>query len=569
MGFQQSDYRSDESEYDAQTVTISAKELSITDNSVMTDWLSGKTYVVAGGNVTFTVPAKWGAVLIAGNIELGSFRDEYEVKDTGSVSAQGSTVKDSNGAFTLKGSGSIGGTSDHFQYASLPAFNNFSVITKINSIESGSANAKAGIMIRNSSEANSKYYALFAKQSGGFGYSYRDAVGGTATESFSGTTSYPTWLKVERVNNVFKAYTAPDAGGSPGAWSLINGSEKHIQMDTEVLHGLAVTSSDTSLKQAQFTGMAKTDLGKQKFDDFAGAVPGSMFTILNPDTSKISLSGGKLNMTTTNSNKNLVVASAPAGQDWSAKVKVSFTPTVNGQEANLLAYQDSKNIVKVNRIRDGGVTKLGFASVINGHQQYNSLITDPNPGSDIYLQLQRIGSRYTAVYSVDGNNWSDLGTSEFANFSQTLVGMTAIAADSSSATAGFDYFSFGNTIAGESSYNSSVSEGKYDLSLGVDPTTPWGRLVFGDGDWDYTEGGYSQTNLGYNKNMNFADRPYEDFYMEASLKFNAATGWGGISFRRTNETDSYSASGYLLYLLADGRISLHKNRFQEYQYNAY
>lgn len=541
----------------SKTVTVNARELSILDNSTMTEWFTGKTYTVTNGTITLDVPSKYGAILIEGAVDTGKFRNQYETQDIGNVPVQGKTVINAQDSFTIDASGSIGGASDNFRYVSLPAYNDFSITSRVDSLQNGDSGIKAGIMVRENTDPGSKYYAVFAKNSGVY-YSYREQKAQNAVEASGSSATTPTWLKVERKDNVFRAYTASDVNGVPGTWTLLSGSEKQIGMDSEVLYGLAVASSDSTLKETQLSKLSITDIGKQKYDDFNKTVPGSMFNVINPDTANYSVSNGKLNITTLNQNKNIVVANAPYGQDWSAKVKLDFDPTANGQEADLIAYQDDDNYVKVCKIYKDGQVQLGFATVINGHTDYNILKQDAYPDGEVYLQLQRIGSRYAAVYSYDGVSWSDLGTAELANFSNTYVGMTARSSDTSVSVAMFDYFTFGNIINGENSYNSSVCETAQSISMAVDTNAPWEKLVFDNGNWQYAEGGYSQTDTGYNKRMSIADRQYTDFYMEVSTKFNSSLGWAGVSFRRSNYNDSYHNSGYLLWLLADGKISLYK-----------
>lgn len=539
-------------------VTVSPREMSVTDGAVMTDWLTGRTFTVSGGNIIVPVWAKSGAVLVAGN-SSSSYRGEYEAKDIGSVVAAGKSVTTSSSSYEVSGSGNMTGTADTFHYLYSSGYDDFNTYTRVDYIDPNNSSAMAASMIRQNTGADSKYYSVYVTQAGQMGISYRTTTGGTATTTSLGTvTSWPVWILAQRSGNTFKAYYVTDFNGAPGTWNLIASSLVNIQMDNEVLQGIASASTDSIARKVVFTSPSYTKFNAAKFDTFDNTVPGSLFTIVNTDTSIYSISNSMLNLTTNNTGKNFVVADAPFGKDWTAKTKISFSPTVNGQEADLLAMQDTNNYLKVCRIRDNGTTKLGFGTVIGSYTEYNTLINDPVPGSDIYLQLQRIGSRYSAMYSTDGSNWNELGTSELLNFSKTQVGMTAKAADTSAATAGFDYFSFGNAINGEDIYSSGELQIPCNTSFSnISTVTNSGNWVAGLGIWSYTEGGFGQSSTTESSaTMNLANKPYDDFYLETSIKLNSTGGWGGISFRHPNYSDTYNNSGYLLYMTSDGALTL-------------
>ena len=541
-------------------VTVSPREMSVPDGTVMTDWLSGRTFTVTGGQITVPVWAKSGAILVAGQTS-GATRNEYETRDIGNVPAAGKTVMTDPGRLELYGAGNINGTSDAFQYAYSYGYDDFNTYARVDFLDFNNPNTRGSAMIRQSTAAGSKFYDVYVSQGGELGISYRTTTGATATKTALATVaSWPVWILAQRHGNQFKAYYALDVNGAPGQWNLLPGSTVNIQMDKEVLQGVTAASTDSTARRVIFTAPSYIKFNTALYDGFENSVPSSMFTIINQDVSKYSMSNGKLNLSTNNTGSNIVVANAPFGKDWTAKVKVTFNPNVNGQEADLLAMQDVNNYVKVCRIRDNGVVKLGFGTVTGGYTQYNTLVNDPFAGSDVYLQLQRIGTRYSALYSNDGSNWVELGTTEHMNFSRTQVGIKAKSIDSSSATAGYDFFSFGNAINGEAVYNSGEIQTVCDTSFAnVSNITSGGNWVLGPGSWSYTEGGFAQSSttdaVAY---MNYANKVFKDFYLETSVKMNSSGGWGGVSFRRSNYSGDYNSSGYLLYMTSNGVLTLFK-----------
>src|SRR5207237_5085329 len=98
--------------------------------------------------------------------------------------------------------------------------------------------AKAAVMLRQSSDANSAYYAAFVTPGNGIVVQYRASAGATAQwpARLSGTP--PTYLQVGRVGSTFTAYTSSDGV----TWTAIPGSTVTLSISGSILQGLAVTS---------------------------------------------------------------------------------------------------------------------------------------------------------------------------------------------------------------------------------------------------------------------------------------------------------------------------------------
>jgi len=99
------------------------------------------------------------------------------------------------------------------------------------------------------------------------------------------------------------------------------------------------------------------------------------------------------------------------GTNWtSLRLKLSFTPTQNYQQAGLAAYQDDDNYIFVDRIYNGG-NKIacsqeagGAASVVNS--------ASVTATTNLYLRLDRAAGSgaMSASYSLDGTNWVLVGS---------------------------------------------------------------------------------------------------------------------------------------------------------------
>lgn len=533
---------------------IEARQLSIKDGTVMTDWLSGRTFKVKDGKIDVPVLPNGGCVLVTGAEKSGQYRGEYEIISIGGDKVSESVQVQGIDAYSFKSSGKIGGKADKFKLMFRPAFNNFEYVTKVDEVKGGS-DSIAGIMVRNGISPDDKQYCAFINGKGLVGYSYRSALGEKATLKYDTKVSLPVWIKLERVNNVFTAYTAQDNNGKPAKWMPLEGSNKEIYFDSEVKTGLVATSSE-----AKFSNSKYKELPRQLFDHFDAKVPGALFTVLNPHLGKFDINGGKLNISLSNENKNIFIANAPSGKDWSAKTKITFKPEKDGQEADLLALQDQKNYMKVCRVQLDGKVKIGFAKVVNGYADFIALADDTSVDSDIYLQIQRVGSRYSAMFSYDDKNWTSVGEHELANLSMAYAGITAKTVDQSSVKASYDYFSFGNALVDGVSTNSSITEGKVNTSFEeLNTINGVGSWTIGSGNWSYVTGGYLQSDTSGDASMDLLRKIFDNFYMESSIKINGGSGWAGINFRRANESDGFADSGYLVKISADGKIGLYRN----------
>jgi hypothetical protein len=102
--------------------------------------------------------------------------------------------------------------------------------------------AKAGVMLRQSPDPGSPYYAVFATPGNGIVVQDRTVQGGATTKLTSLAGTVPVYLKITRAGNMFTAYTSADGV----TWTLIPGSTKTFVVTGGMLEGLAVTSHNTA-----------------------------------------------------------------------------------------------------------------------------------------------------------------------------------------------------------------------------------------------------------------------------------------------------------------------------------
>ena len=158
-------------------------------------------------------------------------------QDIGNVGKTGSFIQADN-TLLVKGSGAdIWYSSDSFQYVYKTLSGDGSITVKVESMQNTAPWAKAGIMIRETLDANSRQVITFMSPNNGIALQGRSSTGGSTTgfAEESGLTA-PYWLRLERVGNLFTAYRSSDGS----TWTPLGSTT--IAMATSVKMGPAVCS---------------------------------------------------------------------------------------------------------------------------------------------------------------------------------------------------------------------------------------------------------------------------------------------------------------------------------------
>ena len=169
----------------------------------------------------------------------------WQSVDIGLTNNQGCAGYNSGtGLFTVAGIGSdIWGTSDQFHYVYQPFNGNGAIIARIASEANTNGWAKAGVMIRNSTDKAAQYaFMLLAPGGTGVDFHYRTASGASAVAA--GNTTGPTapyWVKVVCSGNTYTGYYSTNGT----TWTQ-KGSAVTMAMGSSPLIGLAVCSHDTN-----------------------------------------------------------------------------------------------------------------------------------------------------------------------------------------------------------------------------------------------------------------------------------------------------------------------------------
>jgi len=145
----------------------------------------------------------------------------------------------SGGLWSLSGGGGdIWATADSFHFVNKTMPADGSISAHVTAQSNTSPWAKAGVMLRATTDPGSPYYAAFVTPANGVDVQWRTAQGGSTAQVLTGGT-VPVYLKVARTGNSFTAYTSPHGT----TWTAVPGSTVTLaNLSGTVLRGLALTS---------------------------------------------------------------------------------------------------------------------------------------------------------------------------------------------------------------------------------------------------------------------------------------------------------------------------------------
>ena len=323
----------------------------------------------------------------------------------------------SGSTWTIQGGGNdIWGNSDQFHFVSQSLAADGSVSARVISQTNTDGWAKAGVMLRQSTDPGSPYYFAFVTPGNGINVQYRAAQGAASAQLIAFTGTVPAYLMVARSGNTYTAYTSTDGT----TWNLVAGSSITLNMSGPLLAGLAVTSHNGgALSTVTFdtvstpasppscpTGWSCVDIGTPAL---AGgqSLSGSTWTI----------QGGGNDIWGNSDQFHFVSQSLAADGSVSARV-ISQTNTDGWAKAGVMLRQSTN---------PGSPYYFAFVTPGNGiNVQYRAAqgaasaqliaFTGTVPA---YLMVARSGNTYTAYTSTDGTTWNLV-----AGSSITLSGMS-------------------------------------------------------------------------------------------------------------------------------------------------
>ncbi len=176
----------------------------------------------------------------------------WTAQGIGNVGVAGSATALSADAFSVSGSGAdIGNTADSFEFLYQELAADGMVIARVASVPTVDPSSKAGLIIRESLNANARNAAIVVTRDRGIQFLTRKTTGGLTTTGLTlAGQKAPQWLKLIRSGTNYSAYISTDNV----TWGLFFSDS--VSMTGTVYVGMAVTSyKNTVLGTAEFDHM--------------------------------------------------------------------------------------------------------------------------------------------------------------------------------------------------------------------------------------------------------------------------------------------------------------------------
>ncbi len=359
-------------------------------------------------------------------------------QDVGAVGQAGSASY-ANGVFTIRGAGAdIWGAADAFQSVLQPVTGDSQIVVRVASVQNTNTFAKAGVMLRATTAADSPHVILDVRPNGSIEFMTRPTTAAATTFLSGGNQLPPTWLKLTRAGNLVTAFASSDGS----TWTQVGITTFYASAAAVV--GMVVTSRDSG------------QLNTSTFDNVAVTTP-IQAPWVSRDIGPVGLAGSV-------SSTNGVLTVRGAGADiWgTADAFQSILQPIPG---------DAQIVVRVNSLQNtntfakAGVmlrsaTTPGAADVIfdvrpNGALEFmtrpfagaaTSWLSSATQGTPAWLKLTRVGTSVTGYVSANGTAWTQVGTTNMGTGS-ALLGLAVTSHDATKlTTAVFDNLTAGALV---------------------------------------------------------------------------------------------------------------------------
>jgi hypothetical protein len=172
------------------------------------------------------------------------------------------TYAENAGTITMSGSGhDIWDNADDFRFAWKRLSGNGSIMANVESLVNTNTWAKAGVMIRQSLDADSKFAYMVVSAAQGVSFGWRQLPAGTCGSATQTGVAAPQWVKLTRTGDVFTAQYSADGKN----WLDVKNTDGTVASTTiamtgaSIYIGLCVTSHDAAqTTTAVFSGAATT-----------------------------------------------------------------------------------------------------------------------------------------------------------------------------------------------------------------------------------------------------------------------------------------------------------------------
>jgi hypothetical protein len=180
----------------------------------------------------------------------------WSCADIGAVTPVGGQTANGTSWTVQAGGPDIWGTADAFHYVWQPLAANGTVVAQVASQQASDPWAKAGVMVRATTDPGSPYYAIYVTQGNGIVVQERATQGASAVQAASVAGTPPLYVEIVRTSTGYSAASSPDGV----TWTTVPGSTVAlVNLAGSVLAGAAATShTPLALSTVGFNGVTVT-----------------------------------------------------------------------------------------------------------------------------------------------------------------------------------------------------------------------------------------------------------------------------------------------------------------------
>ncbi len=177
----------------------------------------------------------------------------------------GSFIEGPTGTYTMTAEGTdIWGNSDEFHFAWKELSGAGSIVAKVESVENTHEWAKAGVMIRDTLDADSRHAMMVVTPAQGVSFQRRTTAGDSSSSDTEAGITAPQWVKLERtVGGLVRAYYSADGS----TWTQLS-TPQTVTMNMPMYVGLALTSHNPGVAcEAKFSNVTSDGTGQWVDED--------------------------------------------------------------------------------------------------------------------------------------------------------------------------------------------------------------------------------------------------------------------------------------------------------------
>ena len=499
---------------------IDARELGEVDGTVFTDWLGGRQYRVKEGYLDVILPAG-GSIFVKGE-RSASYRDGFAVVYDAGSDARVMVLPERT--ISMEGEGA-------FVYTE--AFNALELSALVSAAE-----GTGTVLVCTDRDPMAAFIGATVRDEE-LVVTVREKYGEKVRETARRNIHRHSYVRIVRDERNACSVSVTRTPG--GRWEEIV-SDVQVDLPNHVKSGMTATGKKAVFENIRVKYPRETVL----CDDFRQE-HSAMFDF-TPD---MEMEYGAQGLVLTPREGRSALLTNAYREDWTFQTRLCMSQAAEGDCAGILCQQDDEIYLMVGRMRLDKDVVFFFGRATDGKLELYGTAKDGDPDHMAIVQLQRVGTVYSAIFSYDGRNWQPIGDNLIANLCRERVGLMV----QGKTPAAFDYACFGDAIHDGSTFRTPHSPAMGALSFApMKQVTEQPRYEIISGCWDYGEEGFVQSSREAAR-MGISNKRYGDFKIDGTYLIEEGDGYLGFEFGK-DSWDSLPGDGYLLSLNTERMLSL-------------